>query len=844
MKRTILISILILGFSQVQSQSVNELMSNDKTYAEICAIMHQKYQDNSFTKSLPNYSREYKQFKRWEYFWKYRLMPNGDFPAAHMIYDAWQNIRTQKTEIALKGDGNCEADWEYFGPKNLPTSSTTYYPGLGRINAIAVHPTNHNIIFAGGAGSGIWKTTDKGMNWSPKTDVLPNVGISSIVFDPNNANTIYAATGDADGMREPYSTGILKSTDLGENWTIIGLDQPPSAEFATRRIVMPLSPANTLIVTTSNGIQKSTDGGVTFIPVSNVNGFGIFKASNSDYYVGTTDGKIFKSTNTGDTWTEITPSTPNLSERVELGLTANDPNFIIALDAMGVVIKSTDGGTTWTAMTSPPQYDSQGGYNMTVAISPNDKNRIIIGGIDGWRSTDGGTSWEKYLDGYWETGAPYFYVHSDHHSMTFVPGGSDTLMVGHDGGVHYGDITQNTAFTDITEGLFATQYHGIGTLRTDAGVMVGGTQDNDATFINGNNTKGIIPGSDGFDGMVDYSNPNISYAAIVGGFILKTTDGWATENEVIIPEYMANFEVPMVMHPTTPSTIFFGGNKLMKSTDTGATWTSLFTVTDMYDGINELTIAPSNADIIVFSTSHGVLRRTIDGGQNWSNISSGLPITGNVRISGITVHATNPDIIYVSLSGFDATNKVFKSVNAGQSWTNITYNLPNIPVNHIAYAAGTEEDVYLATDLGVYLNSNGESTWTFFNTNLPYTIVMEIDFHYGSNTVFAGTFGRGIWKSNMANGVTTATSEFEEQAGVKIFPSPNNGVFNIQLKNSEANESCEVVIFNAIGGVVYHQRHNGLTQQVDISNVVSGTYFVSIRKNGRLFTQKIIIHAK
>ena len=845
MKKVLSFFIIVFGFFQAQSQSVDELMSQDKTYAEVCDIMHQKFQGKSFTKGHSDYSREYKQFKRWEYFWKHRLMPNGDFPASNMIYDAWQSTEPLANRVTLRGGGNGEADWEYFGPKNLPTSSETFYPGLGRINAIAVHPTNHDIIFAGGAGSGIWKTTDKGTNWSPKTDMLPNVGISSIVIDPNNANTIYAATGDADGRRGLFSTGILKSTDLGETWTIVGLSQEPSDQFFTRRMAMPATPANTLIITTNDGIQKSTDGGMNFNTVSNADGFGIFKASNNDtdFYVGTSDGRILKSTDTGDSWTDITPSTPNLTERVELGLTADDPNFIIAIDAMGVAIKSTDGGTSWTATAAPPQYDSQGGYNMTIAISPNDKNRIIIGGVDGWRSTDGGASWEKYLDGYWEAGTPYFYVHSDHHAMTFVPG-SDILMVGNDGGVHYGDITQDIPFTDISEGLFVTQYYGIGALRTDAGVIIGGTQDNDGTFINGNNITGMLPASDGFDGMVDYSDVNISYAAIVGGSVSKTTDAWVTELYVDIPEYWSNWEVPMAMHPTTPSTIFFGGNKLMKSTDAGDNWTSLFDITDMEDGINELSIAPSNGDNIIFSTSGGELKRTTDGGQNWSDINAGLPLNENIRISGIAVHATNPDIIYVSLSGFDADNKVFKSVDAGQNWTDMTYNLPNIPVNHIAYAAGTDDDVYIATDLGVYFNSAGADTWTFFNTNLPYTQVIEIEFHYGSNTVFAGTFGRGIWKSGMANNVMTATAEFEEQSGIKIFPSPSNGVFNIEIENFEANQDYDIVIFNAIGGVVYHQKYSGLVQQVDISNVVNGTYFVSIRKNGQLFTQKIIINGK
>ncbi len=603
---------------------------------------------------------------------------------------------------------------------------------------------------------------------------------------------------------------------------------------------MPSSPANTLLITTSQGIQKSTDGGATFNVVSTVSAFGIWNVpnSNTDFYVGTSDGKIYRSTNTGDTWSEVNLGSATLFSRVELGFTADDENFIIALGQFGNIIKSVDGGSTWTTVTSPPQYDSQGGYNMTVAVSPTDKDRIIIGGVNGWRSADGGTTWENYLNGYWETGQPYFYVHSDHHVMKFIPGGSDTLLVGNDGGVFYGDISADDAFQDITEGLYITQYYGLGSLRTNRNVIIAGAQDNDATYINGNNIIGILPGSDGFDGMIDYADPNIAYASITGGATSKTTDGWQTAEDVNIPGFSSNWEVPMAMHPTNPSTLFYGGNKLMKTTDKATTWSELYSVPGQFNTIMELAVAPSDGDNIVFAVSNGELKRTTDGGQNWTDIIGSLPTTS--PISGIAIHSTNPDTIYVSYSGFAVSTKVYKTTDAGATWENISYNLPNIPVNHIAYAAGTNDDVYIATDLGVYVNSAGANTWTFYNTNLPYTQVMELDFHYESNTIFAATYGRGIWRSSLLNN-SLSTPELDNRVDIKVYPSPNNGVFSIDVK--EFSGDYEVTVFNTVGGVVYHNTSTISSQKISLSDVVDGLYFVSIKIGEELVTKKIVVSA-
>ena len=513
-----LLLLLLCTTSYAHSQDVSQLMAEGKNYAEIQKIMKQRIARNAAQRTTKQEAKKNarvkKQYQRWEHFWKNSLMPNGDFPNPKVLTEAWQQQQRQARKRTT-----ATAKWEYFGSKDLPVSDVGYYPGMGRVNAVAIHPANQDILFAGGAGSGVWKSTDNGKTWAPKTDNLPNVGISDIVFDPNDPNIIYAASGDADGAKSPFSIGLFKSTDLGETWAVVGLSKTMDKKFSIRRIVMPKSPANTLLVTTTDGIQKSTDAGVTWTKVANVRGFCIFAEPGSEttFYVGTSDSQIYKSTDAGASWKDISPKTPTLSGRVELGFTANDPNFIIAMGQQGKLAKSVDAGATWTEITTAPQFDTQGGYNMTLAVSPKNKNTILMGAMEGWRTIDGGATWEKYLDGYWEKGYPNFYVHSDHHMMRFKPDGSDVVYVANDGGVFYGDMTQPTVFTDISKGLFITQYYGIGLLKTDDKVLVGGTQDNDAVYINSTGAKGLIPASDGVDGMMDYSDPNVSYASKGGG---------------------------------------------------------------------------------------------------------------------------------------------------------------------------------------------------------------------------------------------------------------------------------------------------------------------------------------
>ena len=233
------------------------------------------------------------------------------------------------------------------------------------------------------------------------------------------------------------------------------------------------------------------------------------------------------------------------------------------------------------------------------------------------------------------------------------------------------------------------------------------------------------------------------------------------------------------------------------------------------------------------------MKRSADGGKNWTSLGT-LGVSG--KVTGIAVHPTKPEIMYVSVSGFEAGKKVFKSIDAGKTWTNISYDLPNLPLNDIVTITGTNEDLYVATDLGVYYNSATAKSWTFFNTQMPHTRIYELEVHYQSKTLFAATYGRGIWRSpiNIAGG-GGATPTGVLAPRMKAYPTVNSGRFVLDVPEIKSNEAYELFVYNAIGGVVLHKTISRKTEQIHLNNVVNGLYFVTLRKGNAFETRRVVI---
>lgn len=705
----------------------------------------------------PERSHGYKQFKRWESFWEPRVYPSGERPNPGVLYTEQQ---TAFNASAKTGLGN----WSHIGPFD-----GNALDGIGRVNCLAFHPDNSNIIYAGAPAGGLWKSTDGGVTWSTNTDLLPNLGVSSIAIDPHNPDTMYIATGDRDAA-DTYSIGVLKTTDGGQTWNTTGLTY--SVTQSRRASAIYINPKNTqeIVVATRLGIQRSTNGGASFSQVHS----GSWQmmtfvptATDTLFAGGNNGGRIARSVDAGATWTNLT-GTSNLptsgGSRVELATTADDPNYVYAVisannNGLEGVYRSTNGGTTWTQTLSGSSQNllhwgtnpggnsgssagGQGWYDLAIAVSPINKDFVYVGGVNIWRSTNGGTSWS--LSAHWYGGGGAAFAHADQHFFLFKPGTAE-FYAGNDGGVY--KTTNGTNYTELCNGLHITQYYKIDITEADENLTIGGAQDN-GTHLEDNAIWDRVKGGDGMDNAIAENNPNVMYAASQYGNFSKSTNRGQSFNASfnLPPNGNGQWVTPFVIDPNDDNTLYVGYDQLWKSTNAGLSFTSVGP--NFNTPIDVIAVAPSNSNIVYLSINEDLYRST-NGGTTFTLISNNL--NNSNSITDIAVSSSNADQVYVTKSGYSNSAKVYVSMNAGGSWSNISGSLPNLPANAIAYQEGSNDALYVGTDIGVYYRDAGSSDWTSFMNGLPNVIVNDLEIHNTTGVIRAGTYGRGMWQSPLAS---------------------------------------------------------------------------------------------
>lgn len=831
MRKLILtISIIVISIHTTGQNYRNSIIEDgSNNYFEIIK-KYEGLMDSLKMLSDKTSKKQVKQFERWSSFWKDRILPDGSFVPADHQYKEWVKNQEYQSRFNTRNSSR-NTTWSLVGPTSPPTSAVTYYPGMGRVNTLAFNGNDTNVMYIGSPAGGIWKTTNGGRNWTPKGDSFPNMGVSDIVINPTNTNIIYLATGDADGGHN-LSIGVLKSINGGNSWSPTGLSFFLGSNVISKLLIDPNN-VNTVFATTRNSIKRTINGGTTWTDVHTDRGV-IFndisykKGSSTIIYATSKSGRFYISTNNGASWTLA--STPSVG-RLDMALTAHDNNLILILDENGTVRRSINQGSTWSTVSTITGFNSQGGYNMSIAISPLNKDLILVGGIQGWRSRNGGTTWEKYLDGYWTFGNPYFYVHSDHHDIKFVPGTNMAFSL-NDGGIFKGNASLNTDWRDLSSGLAITQYYNVSGTPQNANYLIMGAQDNDIAVYKGPNWTGENPGSDGVASLWDYSNSNIAWVCSQSGVMNRTTNGFTSTQSITTPPG-APFVWELEIHPTIPSTIYGGFNDIYKSIDRGDNWINLNSGAGTIESIS---ISPSNANIIYVSGGSTV-KKTTNGGTSW--ISVVLPQLGNVK--SIEIHPSNPTEVYIAYSGYSA-GKVYKSTNGGTSWTNITGALPNIPTHKIIYKTGsTNGELFLATDLGVYYRTNTIGNWRKLGRNLPNVIVHDLEIHYTTEKLRAATFGRGVWEASISNSALSSVHSNElPNTSVELYPNPsNNKRFTIKL--NELTKESYITIYNTIGSIVKTYTTSNSLEEVDLSEFTGGLYLVKVTNGNQSIVKKIIL---
>jgi hypothetical protein len=737
--------LLISLFSNAQELPWQEKMADPSVNIyEVKQSFEQAWQNRPITKG-----KGYKQYKRWEYFMEARCFPTGVRFAPDAVYVAME----QQPEM-FAFNSEMPGSWTYIGNTSIPTGGG----GAGRVNGIRPMPGSTTTFFACAPAGGLWKTTNSGSSWSLlNTDGLASIGVSDVAIDPNNTDIMYIATGDGDAG-DTYALGVLKTTDGGLTWNNTGLSWAVTNNRTTSRLLIDPSDSQKVIAATSNGIYRTTNGGASWTQVQ-TGSFKDLKFNPSNplimYATGAT---YYRSADGGATWTNITSGLPTTDvTRMALAVSSDNASYVYILagkssDAgMRGVYRSTDAGLTFSAQyTGPlnlmgwdPSGTDAGGqawYDLVIEADPNDAEVIYTGGVNVWKSSNGGTSWS--IAGHWYGGgAPY--VHADIHAMSFVPGTS-RLLVGCDGGV-FTTTDGGPNFSDISSNLQIAQQYRLSVSQTNSNLVLTGWQDNGTNLKNGATWTRPI-GGDGMECIINPSNSSIMYGELYYGDIRKSINGGLSFPTQVCSSGGTGVNedgawvTPYVLG-SNPAHLYVGKTRVYKSTDNGATFTSLGAIPG--NTINSLCVAPADNNYI-YASKGGTLYRSTNNGTSFTAVS-GLP--GNY-ISYICTNSSNAQEVYITLSGFNSGVKVYKSSDAGTTWTNFSGSLPNIPANCIVYQTGSVDNaLYVGTDAGVYYRDDVLGNWVPYMNGMPNVVVDELEIQYSTNTIVAATFGRGTWSA-------------------------------------------------------------------------------------------------
>lgn len=682
-----------------------------------------------------------------------------------------------------------------------PNDAAVIYAGTGEVWLNAERPYSRI------RGEGIYVTRDGGESWALLEATLsPDFQfVTRLRVSPDDSSRVWAATG----------TGLWTSEDAGATWSLA---------------LQPRDGAGRVINNGCNDIEfKPGDPDVVYVSCGSRNRNDRYHVDRIYQYVcpGDCEGRVYRNddaTGAGE-WRAIL-SEPGMG-RVELAVTRADPNVVYALGAslvpafdrdgdgegdylngLHAVFYSDDSGDTWRARvrnSAPNKLDSlllsgpvnahlaecgfeeenrfraQGWYDAEIAVSPTDADVVFVGGIDWFRSDDGGRSWG--LMSYWwlNPNGPNArnYAHADQHRLVFHPswgnglrGGAQTLFVTNDGGVYRTNNAlakiadeplaaceperAQVQWTSLNTGYGVTQfYHGVA--YPDGTRYLGGTQDNGT--IRGSDASGPlgwteILGGDGAYSAIDPRNSQTLYASYQGVAIQKSIDGGATFNEVTTGlEDSGLFIMPYRLDPNNPDRLWTGGSRLWRSNNGAASWQAASApLGEGFRGVmSAVAIAPGDADRLVAGNYFGLHRTdqaTVSDGSTSLRMTSprlGWP-------SSIEFDPNDPDVVYATYSTFGGTH-VWQSTDGGTTWRDRdgqgSGRLPDLPVHALIVDPADSDHLVLGTDLGTFVSGDAGETWAAEDSAFEAAITerLALATETGADPLlFAFTHGRGVWR--------------------------------------------------------------------------------------------------
>jgi hypothetical protein len=803
---------------------------------------------------------------------------------ARVIPDVGHAAAFAYSSAALSGGPISERGldpWTPIGPHNIG----------GRTLAVALNPQNSSTIWAGAASGGLWRSFTAGVGpdaWDPIATGFPVLGVSSIAIAPDDSNLIYIGTGEVYGYQDAqgglavrltrgsYGIGILKSTDGGATWSH-SLDWSQNQRRGVASLAMNPHNPEILYAGTTEGTYKTTDGGDSWTLVHNVlmaMHVVIDPAAPNRVYVaagdlGSPGTGIYRSTDSGATWVELTVGLPvSWTGKGWLAIYRTSPNVIYASLAQSEVgiglFRSVNYGSSWAQLSSTDYASYQGWYSHWVHVNPTDSSQVLVGGIDIWRSTQGGrnlnrvSNWSHWFFGTVPPGGPEgppTYAHADHHAVTHNPASPNTLYFASDGGV-FRSLDGGVNFSGVNGGYQTTQfYNGFSSAVSDPDLAMGGMQDNATAIYEGTVAWRRVIGGDGCWTALHPTNLLIMYGESQYLGLRRSTNGGVNFSQVtsgIGPETPA-FVAPYLLSPASPTVMYAGTTRVYRSTNGASSWTVTGGGVNL-DSNPTLSMAISNTspDLVYVATAPVNTRAgvfvTTNGGAQWTNITGSLPDRYPVDLG---VDPNNDQIAYIVMSGF-GSGHLFRTTNRGGSWTDIGAALPDVPSSAIAVDPDYPDHLYFGNDLGVYVSTDGGGSWEEFKLGMPdAAIVMDLSVVPSNRRLRAATHGGGVFERALLEPVTAvAGSDAAPGVGLQVLgsaPNPFAGVTSIRFRLGE-RARVEVELADVAGRKVANlftgERGPG-EHRVRLDSrqlgLASGVYFARVRAGGKTAMTRLVL---
>ncbi|HCV51164.1 MAG TPA: hypothetical protein DGP89_07435 [Saprospirales bacterium] len=773
--------------------------------------------------------------------WMYnqRAYPNGIDKEAKALAEL------QYRRMTDVKNGTFNKKWQQVGPVNVG----------GRITDIALHPTDKNIIIAGSSVGGIWRSVDKGFNWELVFDEPGGLSIGNLTIANSEPNTIYAGTGEANGSATSgafFGNGIYKSTDGGDSWVNMGLE---NSDHIGRVIVHPEDSDIVYVAAAGKlyrkneerGIFKSEDGGATWdrklfvsdstaaidVSMSPMAPDILFASTwertrfpQGRVYGGKSSG-LYRSIDAGENWELMTNGVPSNADslgRIGVYVSPTDPQVVYSVFSKDPItnrflgiFKSIDQGNSWTEISNGELESAFSGFGWffgNVRVNPADPDDALVVGFLNYNFN--GDFWDSWEGGY----------HVDQHAYEFHPLDSEFRVFGNDGGIY---ITEDGGENiRHVETIPNNQFYECKIHPISDSTYFGGAQDNGTLVTQNLGIDGYerVTGGDGFVIQFDQVNTSVLYTESQFGAINRVDDVSFSATGIRPDEAGSerrNWNTPFVTIPDQEGGIIYGAERVYYSSDFGDSWTAISD--DLTDGefgsMSTLDVSKVDQNIMIAGTDDGNVHITTDLGLKWTEISEDLP---EVSVSSVVTDPLEESTVYVTFSGYrfnDYLPHVFRSVDYGATWTDISSNLPEVPVNEIVIDPILPNTYYLATDLGIFSTEDAGDSWEVMGEDLPPVIVNDLDLHVEKRELLAATFGYSMFTYPLPS---QSLSTNDTQVNYfSISPNPVSDLLNINTEENIKIVKLEVININGQSLL-----NSNAGKSIDVSSLFVGNYLLRI----------------